>query len=318
MQITTTTEIQRYAGTHKARAEAWAAHSDADLKRRAVVAAHERAAAELWSLTEAYLTLHGASGATVSPHTRRSYRRGVEDLVAAWARENLLRPSRDAAHVFVRDLEAQGLTPGTVRVKLASARLLYKALRWAGATEAVPFEDVRAARDHTAPEDKRRPYTHEALERLLQAAGPVDRVMVLLGAHSGLRVAEMVALEWRDVDLAERTMTVRRGKGGKRRAVTLGPTVLQALNDLRAVSLGAKVLPFATTNRARQRLEALCNRAGVRYLGVHALRHYSGTRLAGERELRDVARHLGHSSIETTAVYAKWRREALQSSVGTW
>ena len=55
------------------------------------------------------------------------------------------------------------------------------------------------------------------------------------------------------------------------------------------------------------------------YRAVHALRHYSGTKLyrAGS-DLEAVARHLGHSTLETTRIYAKWSDESLRSSVGKW
>jgi len=47
----------------------WATLPDDEIKRRATVAAHTHDRAALWSLTEAYLTLRGRAGATLSPHT---------------------------------------------------------------------------------------------------------------------------------------------------------------------------------------------------------------------------------------------------------
>ena len=59
--------------------------------------------------------------------------------------------------------------------------------------------------------------------------------------------------------------------------------------------------------------------AGIPYRGIHALRHTCGTRLVRETgNLEMAARHLGHSSIETTRVYAKWSDEGLNSTVGGW
>ena len=69
----------------------------------------------------------------------------------------------------------------------------------------------------------------EEYERLLtvaQKASPTRYLMVLLGGDAGLRLGEIVALEWRDVDLQARQLTVQRSdwlghvtvpKGGRSR-----------------------------------------------------------------------------------------------------
>jgi integrase len=272
--------------------------------------------AELWALLEAYLATYGGAGARISGHTLRSYRKGLGVLLAYCGRrgESLIRPGRDLGAAYLRELEAAKLSASTVRVRLASARMLYKALRWAGATEADPFRDAKVAKDKTAPWDKRSPYSHEEVVALLMLAKAKDRVLVLLGAHGGLRVEEIVALCWEDVDLNARVLTVREGKGGKSRRVNLSASLLEALVIL-GPSAG-RMLAFTTT-RARARLKALAERAGVAYKGVHALRHYAGTRLARETgDLEHVARHLGHSSLEMARIYAKWSDEGLKRAVG--
>ena len=140
---------------------------EAALKRFAVEAAGERDLEKLWRLVEAHLTLHGASGVGTSVHTRRAYKRGVEELLTLWAGESLLRPARDAGALYVQRLRAGDrepvhaeaetgkrgrkpkrgpLAPATVELRLAAARALYAALRWAGATDADPFRDVRTNR----------------------------------------------------------------------------------------------------------------------------------------------------------------------------
>ena len=73
----------------------------------------------------------------------------------------------------------------------------------------------------------------EAFERLVAAADRLDRttlLLVLLGGEAGLRCGEMMALEWRDVDLGQRRLCVARSdwkgqvtatKGGRVRYVPL-------------------------------------------------------------------------------------------------
>lgn len=59
------------------RAKTWSDLSPEERKRRAVLAIRDQEADTLWSLTEAYLTLHGSSGTSISPRTLKAYRWAV-------------------------------------------------------------------------------------------------------------------------------------------------------------------------------------------------------------------------------------------------
>ena len=294
----------------------WTKLSEADRKRRAAEIANTRDVTALWGLTEAHLTLYGGSGAKVSKNTLQAYERGVRVLVESWEGENLLRPSSDAGALWLRGLEAQGLSPSTLRVRLAAAKALYRALRWANATTVVPFADARAAKERTAAHDKRQPYSEQDLARLLEYAEGQDKLLVLLGSYAGLRVSEMVRLEWRDIDFSAKKLTVRQGKGNKTRRVTLSKTLLRVLWEQRGEG---GVLEVSSRSRAYRRLKNLCVVAGVEFRGVHALRHYTGTRVYREtRDLNEVAHVLGHASIETTRVYAAYDKAVEKDAVSDW
>ncbi|MEJ2666287.1 MAG: tyrosine-type recombinase/integrase [Deinococcales bacterium] len=327
-------ELQRYQGDALARAEGWAALPPDELKRRAARAANARDLEELWALTEAYLFLHGSKGARASRHTLRTYKRGIADLLAGWQHENLLRPARDAGVLYIRRLEATPKEPGgarpqasTLQVKLAAARTLYRALRWSGATQVRPFENVRVAHDPTPAWEKRRPYGDREVERLLALAGPAERVIVLLGAHAGLRISEMTSLRWQDLDLGKGELRVEAGKGGKRARVRLTRRLRQALAALRAEGAAPGrqrdlelVLPWGT-DHTRKRFRQLCQRAGVDYAsaGVHGLRHGAGTRYYRQtHDLGRVAAHLRHADIQTTRIYAKIDQDAIGEDIDDW
>lgn len=330
------TDLQRYQGDQLARAESWAALPVDALRRRAAKAATERDAQELWALCEAYLFLHGSKGARASHHTLRTYRRGVLDLLAAWQGENLLRPSRDAGVMYLRRLEAgvaedgsqrKPPSPATLQVKLAAARTLYKALRWSLATEARPFEDVSAGKDPTPAWEKRRPYRDAEIEALLELAEPAERVLVLLGAHAGLRIGEMSELHWSDLDLERGVLRVRNGKGGKAADVSVTKRLADALTalagegDQQHRQRGAElVLPWAA-DHARRRFRRLCSRSGVKYQGaaVHGLRHSAGTRYYQQTsDLGRVAAHLRHADIQTTRIYAKIDTDSIGDDIEDW
>ena len=304
------------------RARHLASLSTADLRRLAVKAASERDFDTLWLLTEAHLTLHGESGALVSINTYKAYRRGVKDLLLAWQGENLLRPSRDAALLWLRTMERRGRKPATVRVKIAAGKALYKALRWAGATEVEPFADAKAAKDKTAPWERQGAYSQLEVTRLLAVADPVTSTLILLGAHAGLRVSEMLALRWLDIDLINRKLVVQHGKGGKKRTVNLSRTLTETLSQLVGPSPiygGEWVLPFRSRLSARERLARTCRAAGVKFQGLHALRHAAGTLLQRQTgDLTKVADHLGHATLDMARNYAKADDRALKAIVDEW
>lgn len=323
--------------------------SEEGLKRHAVRAASERDEDALWELVEAHLTLRGASGIATSRHTLRAYRRGLHELVALWQGENLLRPSRDAGPLYVQRLRAGDrdevvqadapvgrrgrkpkpgpLAPATVSLRVAAARALYDALAWAGATDADPFRDVRIGRATTRPEDTQstRVYTeYELIELLAASRDQQERVILLLGAHGGLRVSEMLRLAWSDVDLRARELLVRGGKGGKTAVVALSPKLTEALwTYQRAMEARGRPRPQVLELRSQygvfQRLRRLCERAEVTFRGVHALRHSAGTRLYRQTgDLGQVQDHLRHATLDMARRYAKADRRRLRSSLDSW
>jgi integrase/recombinase XerC len=325
-------ELERYTGQPQARD--WASLSEEDLRRRAMTAANVRDQDELWNLTRAYWFLHGKKGGKASRGSLTVYKGYTYEFVRLWQGENLLHPSRDAGALYLRDLETlpnvrtgQPLCSATLEVKLAAVRLLYKALRWAKATEANPFENLSPAPDPTPDWEKRKPYSTEDVDKLLEHADPVLSVMVLLGAHAGFRISEMCALKWSDIQWERAFMKVV-GKGNKKATVIMSERLESALLELRKLPDKRKrfkrtadhVLPW-NSDHARRHFSVLCDKAGVVYdeKAVHGLRHGAGTRYyAQTKDLGRVASHLRHENIQTTRIYAKLADEAVKEDLRGW
>lgn len=302
--------------TLEARVSTWLTLPTEERKRRAAVAAQNLEADNLWELIEAHLGAYSRAGVAVSPHTLATYRRGLGDWLG-WVGEqavSLLRPG-EAGLRWVRSLEAGGRSVATVRVKVASVKALYGALRWAGVTEAHPFEGVKATPDKTAAWDKRQPYSKTEVERMAAVAGPVDLAILYLGAHCGLRASEIAALEVGAVNLIEGVVTVT-GKGRKTRRVPLSGSARRALE---ALQTPGPLLFAMGRHRVWERMRALATRAGVTPRGVHSLRHHAGTELyrAG-LALEQVARHLGHADVNTSLIYAKLADTTARDTLAGW
>ncbi len=344
------------ADTYHATRE-WLALSDEQLRLQVLKTVQARDWPTLWTFVEAYLRATGAKKQGVSAETLRKYRRYVLDLLELWAGENLLRPHRNAGNDYVlrlqserlhrppnrrlegeaaervREGETAGYSRSAVAVRLAAGKLLYNALRYARVTDANPFEHVRIAATDRAPEEKRKHYTAAHLKRLLGTVDDVaDEVVVLLGAHAGLRIHEMARLRWRHVNLSEGEIVVL-GKGRKRAGVALSGVLTGALGRLRArgdtrkrsaTKSGGRdesyVLPWRELT-IRNRFRGLCERAGVPYEGreVHGLRHAAGTQMYRDTgDIVLVADHLRHSQLDTARGYAKRAKEATRRVVRSW
>ena len=310
----------------QARAQAWADMDDPELRRRATEAARDMDVEALWSLTEANLLLNGLSGAKVSHHTIRAYRKGL-DVFLGYAQQvglQLLRPRPNHGVAYARWLEAQGYNTSTVRVRLAAARKLFAALRWAGATDATPFADVRPAPDPVPRTEKRKPYSETEVEELVRAGDLEEKVILLLGAHAGLRVSEIAGLQRVDVHLdGEHPYLMVTGKHQKRQGVPLSRTLAKALSLWLSATpdLGPRVLSAGSVDYVQGRVKAVCERTGVPYSRrqVHGLRHSAGTRIYSDTsDLLAVRDHLRHADITSSEIYVEYARKTKAPAVKSW
>src|SRR6185436_4272887 len=152
-----------------------------------------------------------------------------------------------------------------------------------------------------------------------------DRAILELLYASGLRVSELVSLDWQAIDLSARVLRVR-GKGNKERMVPFGQPAADALRQWlevwESVRAGkAGVLPAGaesepvflnfrgggrlTDRSVRNILDRWVDQAAVaRGVHPHTLRHTFATHLleAGA-DLRTIQELLGHSSLSTTQKY---------------
>jgi integrase len=153
------------------------------------------------------------------------------------------------------------------------------------------------------------------------ASSDQDAAFYTVAAFTGLRLGEMLALRWRDIDFSKRLVHVRwsyvqghedRPKSHRVRSVPLTDQVARALDGLsrRDDWTGDDDLVFPSivgehidASALRRRFKAALKRAGLRELRVHDLRHSFGSLAVQRMPLADVKAYMGHAHIETTMVY---------------
>lgn len=276
-------------------------------------------------------TLRRMSAATLT-----AYRRDLTELaqLAAAAQVADLRALTQAdVRRFAARLHGRGLAPASLARLLSAWRSFY---RWLGQRQEVtvnPVAGVRAPRrarrlPKALPVDQAVRLVSQAPED--GALALRDKAMVELLYSSGLRLAELVSLDWRAfgaeggqaasvswIDLPQREVVVT-GKGGKQRQVPLGAAAARALQAWLAVrGTLARLEPRALFVSARgtrlaprsvqQRLEQLARRLGLGvHVHPHVLRHSMASHvLQSSGDLRAVQELLGHANISTTQIYTQ-------------
>jgi site-specific recombinase XerD len=130
--------------------------------------------------------------------------------------------------------------------------------------------------------------------------------------QGGMRLGEVEELRLEDLDLGQKRLSVRDGKGRKDRTVYLPETAICALQEYLAVrgeGSGDHVFLYRNAplrkDLIRGRLKAVGDKVGVKVF-PHRLRHTCATQLlnAGCR-VTSIQRFLGHKELSSTMIYAK-------------
>jgi integrase/recombinase XerC len=265
----------------------------------------------------------------LSAATLKNYGHAL-DILFGLLKESPL-ASLEAAQVrrFVAQLHGKGLAPRTLALILSSWRGCYTWLVRHRGFAANPVLGIRAPK---AGRPLPKALSVEATESLLNfqddetsPASLRDRAMFELLYSSGLRLAELVALNVDDgrLDLQQGEVTVT-GKGSRTRAVPVGMKAREALSNWlssrasiavpeeRALFVGSRGRRIAPSVVAA-RLKVWARKSGLNeHVHPHMLRHSFATHvLQSSQDLRAVQEMLGHASISTTQIYTHLDFQAL-------
>jgi integrase/recombinase XerD len=226
------------------------------------------------------------------------------------AQAGAVKPMTSPLRCLLRFLFLAGLVPGD----LAGAVPAAASPRLASLPKAVDSATVAALLTSC---DRGRP------------AGERDFAILTLLARLGLRAGEVAALQLDDIDWRAGTIVVR-GKGARLDQLPLPPDVGEAIafylrhgrpaSRCRAVFLRACGPDAPMTGHCVAMVSrSASRRAGLPVVGAHRLRHTAATEMLRHgATLAQVAEVLRHHSEDTTAIYAKVDRAALDLVVRPW
>lgn len=258
-----------------------------------------------------------------SPRTVASYRRDLvlfrQFLADTDAGLDLLTADRDVVRLWIVDMMDKGMTSTTVNRKLSTLRSFYRFLRIRGITDKSPVQGIKG------PKNKKPlpQFVKESdMDRLLDDTdlgegfmGIRNKTVVATLYETGMRMAELIGLDDRDIDFGSRTIKVT-GKRDKQRFIPFGSELEKRLKDY----LEARTEAFGETqgafflNQKGERIprhqvyllvkDALGRVSDVSKKSPHVLRHtFATSMLNHDAELGAVKELLGHNSLQTTEIY---------------
>ena len=134
----------------------------------------------------------------------------------------------EGIEAYLMRLRDGGLSKGTRNRHLAILKVLMaKAHEWGY----VPSDPAREVRTERIGRKQPRPYREEELTLLLPELEDRHRHIATIYLETGLRRGELMKLLWSDVDLVERTVTVRETKNEDDRAVPLSDSAYEILEN---------------------------------------------------------------------------------------
>jgi tyrosine recombinase XerC len=256
-----------------------------------------------------------------SPHTIIAY---TNDLKAFYAYANLTdigTVDKNQLRGFLAALSAKGYSKRTMSRTLATLRTYFRFLVREGYLAKSPMAALKNPK-----QEKRLPMVLEENEvvRLLEApeddlAGRRDRAMLETLYSTGLRVSELVKLDFEKVDFIGGICRVI-GKGGKERICPIGDRALRAIRHYVQVRKGkvqknhkALFLNHSPNQEGSRLTDRSVRRTVHKYIDLtcrrekispHTLRHSFATHLLNRgADLKSVQELLGHENLSTTQIY---------------
>ena len=263
---------------------------------------------------------HLHSERRLSTHTSAAYAHDLGEFCAWYNKQGLADWTQlDSQHLrgFAAAEHRRGIGPRSIQRRLSSLRTFFNYLIREAQLKHNPALDVRAPK---AP--KRLPVTLDAdqMARLLEFRADAeldkrDKAIMELFYSSGLRLAELVSLNLKDIDLSDRVVRVL-GKGNKTRALPIGRFAIAALQEWlqeRSLILMQDTDAVFVTRQGKRltpraiqlRVAAWAKKQGLgQHVHPHMFRHsFASHLLESSQDLRGVQELLGHANISTTQVY---------------
>ena len=287
------------------------------------VTTRTKAAAAEWTLQELfdwYLENHS------KPHKRTWQwdERQFKNRFLPWAKKPVSMIARAEVQKFHIALgESKGIYAANKMLELLGT--MYR-VGSQNEPDKVPCPDPTKGIKRFAREERERFLDADELPKFIEAVKllerEVSRDFLMLCLWTGARRSNVAGMRWADVSLETAIWIIPRqdSKNKKPMNIALSPPALEILKRRKKTATGPFVLPgqgpTGHYNCPREAIAKVCELSGIKDLRVHDLRRTLGSWMAVNSPLQVVGKQLGHSSIKSTAIYARLANSTLKTAVG--
>lgn len=309
--------------TNKRDAESWARKTESEIERGTW---RDSSEAESTTLADALTRYQAEIVVNKKGATKEA------SIVRMWTDtslgKNALARIRGADLAKLRDAWlADGYAPATVVRRLAVLSHLFSMARKEWGMEGL-INPVESIKKPAINNDRTRRVLEDEINSVNRATGSmILPSLVTIGVETAMRREEIAFLEWKYIDLKNRTAHIPNTKNGHARTVPLSSIAVGVFEKLarningRVFSITPDAITRAFTRaktRARQGYEKECEARGVEPdanflvdMIFHDLRHEATTRLADKFALHELAKITGHRDTRMLLRYYHPRAEDL-------
>ena len=256
-----------------------------------------------------------------SKQDKRSWKRdeiSIDHLIEFFKGKFLSEITGKTIEKYRAKRKADGVSPSTINRELACLKTCFnKAVEWEKADK--DWNPARTVKKFREPHSRERILTADESRRLIAAASPALRPVLIVALNTGMRRGEILSLRWTDIDFVKGFILIGDSKSGKSRAVPINGMVFETLSAMRKAEgfvfdnpeTGTHVLDVKTA------FLGACRRAGIKGVRFHDLRHTAlWHMIEAGADLVTVSQIAGHSTIQMTTRYCHPNEQNKRQAVG--
>ncbi|MDN3512015.1 MAG: tyrosine-type recombinase/integrase [Candidatus Jettenia sp.] len=256
----------------------------------------------------------------VSINTQNVYKASLKHILPIFGDSKLtaITPKMLCEYKVMRKNE--GAKPATINRELAmmskAFNLAMKEWEW---VENNPMSKVPKEKEN----ERDRWLTEDEEKKLLDNSTAWLRDIIIFDMNTGLRMGELLSLQWNKVNLICRIIIIQESKNGKPRTVPLTQIAVDILIEKSKIRNIHNNLVFTSSvgtkiddDNLRRAFEKALQKAGIEDFHFHDLRHTFATRLAQRGvDIYTISKLMGHKDIRMTQRYAHHSPESLRVGI---